>query len=147
MQHFDEDDIKWLAELLEAEGLDEIEVEEHDESVVVSARPLAPPPAQSNPEHAALPASPPQPAVPQDVIPVPAPMTGVFYRAPSPSSPPCVEVGDAVERGDILGLIEAMKMFNEVTAPVSGTIVQVLVYDQQEIEADQPLMLIKLTSE
>ncbi len=141
MQHFTEQDIKWLAELLEAEDLEEIEVQTGDESVVVSRKIASPPPPAPSPQ-ASL-AGP--LAVSEDTIPVLAPMTGVFYRAPSPNAPPYVEVGDRVEGGDVVGLIEAMKMFNEVAAPAGGVIAHILVDNEQSVEADQPLMFIKLS--
>jgi acetyl-CoA carboxylase biotin carboxyl carrier protein len=137
MRHFTDDDIRWLADLLAQEGLEQIEVQEGDETVMVgarqaAARPLPPPPT---PEPAAL---------PKDVIPVISPMPGVFYRSSSPETPPYVEVGDVVERGDIVGLIEVMKMFNEVTAPVGGTVLRTIVPNSAQVEHDQALMLIQL---
>jgi acetyl-CoA carboxylase biotin carboxyl carrier protein len=71
-----------------------------------------------------------------------APMVGTFYKAPSPSSPPFVEIGQRVKEGDVLCIIEAMKMMNQITADKSGTLEAILVDDGQPIEFDQPLMTI-----
>ncbi len=138
------DDIAWLLKLLETEDLLEIEVEDADGLIRVSraarsagvAQPAAvAAPCQSGPEPLA-----------EDIVPVLAPMSGVFYRAPSPESPPYVEEGTQVERGDVLGLIEAMKVFNEIEAPASGTVVEILVENGQSVEANQRLMLIRVGS-
>ena len=70
-------------------------------------------------------------------------MVGTFYRAPSPSSPPFVEVGQHVKVGDVICIIEAMKTFNEIEAEVSGKIVKVLVDDASPVDYDQPLFLVE----
>ena len=77
------------------------------------------------------------------LIPLPSPMVGVFYQAPSPGEPNFVEIGDRVERGQTIGLIEAMKVFNEITAEASGTVVEIPVSSGQLVETGQPLMLLK----
>tara|TARA_B100001093_G_scaffold520499_1_gene616876 strand:+ start:20045 stop:20560 length:516 start_codon:yes stop_codon:yes gene_type:complete len=71
-----------------------------------------------------------------------ASMIGTFYRSSSPDNPPFANVGDKIKEGDALCIIEAMKLFNEIEAEVSGTIVKVLVDDATPIEFDQPLFLI-----
>lgn len=71
-----------------------------------------------------------------------SPMIGTFYRTPSPDKEPYVKVGDKVEKGDILCIIEAMKLFNEIESEYSGTIVKVLVDNATPVEYDQPLFLI-----
>ena len=137
------DDIAWLLKLLESEDLVEIEVEDANGLIRVSRAQAA---APISPAAAAAPAQPAGPdPLPEDIVPVLAPMTGVFYRAPSPDSPPYVEEGSQVERGDVLGLIEAMKVFNEIEAPASGTVVEILAEDGQSVEANQRLMLIRVT--
>ncbi|MFT7611569.1 MAG: acetyl-CoA carboxylase biotin carboxyl carrier protein [Parvicellaceae bacterium] len=73
---------------------------------------------------------------------VKSPMIGTFYRKPTPDKPEFVQVGDTVKAGDTLCVVEAMKLFNEIEADVSGTIVKVLVDDSTPIEYDQPLFLI-----
>ncbi len=74
---------------------------------------------------------------------VESPMVGVFYSAPSPDSDPYVSVGSSVNKGDVLCLIEAMKLMNEVTAEKSGVITQVCVENGQVVEYGQPLFMIK----
>ena len=69
-------------------------------------------------------------------------MIGTFYRSSSPENPSFVNVGDTIKEGDIICIIEAMKLFNEIEAEVSGTIVKVLVDDATPIEFDQPLFLV-----
>ena len=69
-------------------------------------------------------------------------MIGTFYRSSSPENPPFANVGDKIKEGDTLCIIEAMKLFNEIEAEVSGTIIKVLVDDATPIEFDQPLFLI-----
>jgi len=100
-----------------------------------------------------------QPAVPQQIAPVaptpaaPAaensnyitiksPIIGTFYRKPTPDKPMFVEVGDTIAKGDVLCVIEAMKLFNEIESEVSGKIVKILVDDMSPVEYDQPLFLV-----
>ena len=71
-----------------------------------------------------------------------APMIGTFYKASSPDSPPFVQVGDQIQQGQKLCVIEAMKLFNEIEADIAGTIIKVLVDDASPVEYDQPLFLI-----
>ncbi|MDX1463315.1 MAG: acetyl-CoA carboxylase biotin carboxyl carrier protein [Marinirhabdus sp.] len=75
-------------------------------------------------------------------ITVKSPIIGTFYRKPSPDKPVFVEVGDSVGTGDVLCVIEAMKLFNEIESEVSGKIVKVLVDDASPVEFDQPLFLV-----
>lgn len=75
-----------------------------------------------------------------------APVVGVFYRQSEPGAPPYVEVGSKVEEGATLGLLEVMKMFSSVTASLSGEIVEILVENNEFVEFEQPLMLIRPAS-
>ncbi len=114
-------------------------------------QPFAPPPAP-----AASPAPPPAPAAPTPAAPaeapaaeaamqghvVKAPIVGTYYRSPSPDDPPFVDVGQKVSKGDVLCIIEAMKLMNEIEAEVSGTVRQMLVQNAQPVEYDQPLFVI-----
>ena len=75
-------------------------------------------------------------------ITVKSPIIGTFYRKPSPDKPVFIEVGDAVKEGDVVCVIEAMKLFNEIESEVSGKVVKVLVDDASPVEFDQPLFLI-----
>ncbi len=75
-------------------------------------------------------------------ITIKSPIIGTFYRKPSPDKPVFVEVGDSIGNGDVLCVIEAMKLFNEIESEVSGKIVKVLVDDASPVEFDQPLFLV-----
>jgi acetyl-CoA carboxylase biotin carboxyl carrier protein len=144
--------VKKLIELLEESNIDEIEIKEGEESVRISrngaqSKTVA---AQPAPVYAA-PAAPP-PAVAPAVAPTPppaaaghilhSPMVGTFYRSPSPSSPVFVDVGQTVKVGDIVCIVEAMKMMNQIEADKAGTIAAVLVENGQPVEFDQPLFSI-----
>ena len=75
-------------------------------------------------------------------IAIKSPIIGTFYRKPSPDKPVFVEVGDTISKGDVLCVIEAMKLFNDIESEVSGKIVKVLVEDSSPVEFDQPLFLV-----
>ena len=75
-------------------------------------------------------------------ITIKSPIIGTFYRKPSPDKPPFVEVGKTINKGDVLCVIEAMKLFNDIESEVSGKIVKVLVEDSSPVEFDQPLFLV-----
>lgn len=75
-------------------------------------------------------------------ITVKSPIIGTFYRKPSPDKGPFVEVGDTIKEGDVLCVIEAMKLFNEIESEVSGKVVKVLVDDSSPVEFDQPLFIV-----
>lgn len=99
------------------------------------------PPPQ--PVLAAPPVVPPQPAaVPVARHTVRSPIVGTFYRAPEPGAAPFVAVGDRVHPGQVVGIVEAMKLMNEVTADRAGRIAEVLVDDGQPVEYDQPLLAV-----
>ena len=72
-----------------------------------------------------------------------SPMVGTFYRSPSPDKPPFIKVGDQIEKGDVVCIVEAMKLFNEIESEISGKIVKILVDDAQPVEYDQPLFLVE----
>ena len=90
---------------------------------------------------AAAPAKSPEKA---NLTPVEAPMVGVFYRAPSPGDPNFVEIGDHVEAGQVVGLMEAMKVFNDITSEIEGTVVEILATNGQLVETGNPLLLIRV---
>jgi len=79
----------------------------------------------------------------QRLITIKAPLVGTFYRASSPDGPPFVEVGDRVKKGQVLCIIEAMKLMNEIESEVDGTLVKVLVENAQPVEYGEPLFLIE----
>lgn len=117
------------------------------EVVAAPAQPMAP--AQPVQTIAAAPvANTPQPAAPaqeetSNLITVKSPMIGTFYRSPSPDKPPFVGVGDEIQVGQVVCIVEAMKLFNEIESEVSGKIVKVLVDDASPVEYDQPLFLVE----
>ena len=82
----------------------------------------------------------------EELIDVTAPMTGVFYRAPAPGAPPYVEVGDFVEEGQTLCLIEAMKVFNEIPSPVSGEVAEILAQNETLVKQGETLFRIRPSS-
>ena len=141
--------LKTLIELVESSGIAELEIEEGEERVritraVASAGPASPPilPAGA-PVVAALPVpvAPPSP-VEAEGHQVKSPMVGTFYRAASPGAKPFVEVGDSVQVGDTLCIIEAMKLMNEIESDQAGVVKQVLVENGQPVEFGQPLVVI-----
>ncbi|TNJ47135.1 acetyl-CoA carboxylase biotin carboxyl carrier protein [Tamlana fucoidanivorans] len=108
------------------------------------AQPVAAPaPIAEAPVPAAAPA-PAAPATSDDskYITIKSPIIGTFYRKPSPDKPLFVEVGQTIAEGDVLCIIEAMKLFNEIESEVSGKIVKILVDDSSPVEFDQPLFLV-----
>jgi len=78
-----------------------------------------------------------------EYVTIKSPMIGTFYRAPAPDKPPFLNVGDVFNEGDIICIVEAMKLFNEIEAEVSGKIVKVLVDDASPVEYDQPIFLVE----
>ncbi len=127
-------------------SLRRIRVRAGEIAVEVEWQPEAAPPApgQAPPVvEAATPAAPTRTVEPEaqpDRILVTSPMVGTFYRAPEPSAAPFVEVGDVVEAGQVIGIVEAMKLMNPVTAEHSGKIAEILVENAQPVEFGQPLV-------
>ncbi|WP_347373580.1 acetyl-CoA carboxylase biotin carboxyl carrier protein [Aequorivita sp. Q41] len=107
---------------------------------------MAQPQMQMQPQTAAAPqsteAADAAPATDSNFITIKSPIIGTFYRKPSPDKPVFVEVGSTIGTGDVLCVIEAMKLFNEIESEVSGKIVKVLVDDSSPVEFDQPLFLV-----
>lgn len=101
-------------------------------------------PAASSPAPAAAPAAASTPAgdSTEGLLEVKSPIVGTFYRSSSPDKPPFIKVGDTVENGSVVCIVEAMKLFNEIESEVSGTIVKVLVEDASPVEYDQVLFLV-----
>ena len=146
--------IKKLIDILEESNLAELEIKEGEESVRLSRIPkgLAGPAAAPAPTtHVQVPAQTTAAALtsaPAAGKEQPAghvlrsPMVGTFYASPTPENPPFVKVGQSVKVGDTLGIIEAMKMFNQIEADIAGTIVAVLATSGQPVEFDEPLFVI-----
>ena len=101
--------------------------------------PAAPAPAAAEP---AAPAAAEPASDDSKYVTIKSPIIGTFYRKPAPDKPMFVEVGDSISSGDVLCVIEAMKLFNEIESEVSGKIVKILVEDSSPVEFDQPLFLI-----
>ena len=150
--------VKKLIELLEESGIAEIEIKEGEESVRISRMPTgpaampmqmyAPPHMQAGPMAAAAPQLSAAagggggPAKSSDHV-VPAPMVGTFYGAPSPGATPDVEIGDEVKVGQVLCIIEAMKMMNQIESDKAGRVVSVLAKNGDPVEFGQPLFVIE----
>jgi acetyl-CoA carboxylase biotin carboxyl carrier protein len=83
------------------------------------------------------------PAVASNLITIKSPMIGTFYRSPSPDKPIFVNIGDEIKAGQVLCIIEAMKLFNEIESEVSGRLVKVMADDSSPVEYDQPLFLVE----
>ena len=152
--------VKKLIELLEESNLSELEIKEGEEVVRLSRFPtagavapqmiaapapmMAPPVAA--PAAATAPATAPAPAATEPGLPpgtvVRSPMVGTFYAASSPGAEPFVKVGQQVKVGDPLGVIEAMKMFNQIEAEVAGTVLAIAAENGQAVEFDEPLFVI-----
>jgi len=81
----------------------------------------------------------------EDTVIIPSPMVGTFYRAPTQDAEPFVKVGDSIESGQVICIIEAMKLLNEITSDVDGIVIEILVEDGQPVEYDQPIFRIKPT--
>ena len=152
---FDPKTLRELAELLSDSGLSEIELAEGDRKVRLVRTPpqvhaqviAAPPPAHAVAAH--LPAHAPEPAAEPKADPskhpgvVKSPMVGVAYLSAEPGAAPYVSVGQTVEAGATLLLIEAMKTFNQIKAPRAGTVKQVFVASGSPVEFDEPLLIIE----
>ena len=147
--------VKKLIERLEESNIDEIEIIEGEESVRISRNSqsaqapvaYAPPPAMAAPAPApaAAPAAVEAPAAAEPVSTdnaVLSPMVGTFYRSPSPDAPAFVEVGQTVRVGDVLCIVEAMKMMNQIEADRAGTVTAIHVENGEPVEFDQPLITI-----
>ena len=81
--------------------------------------------------------------IPDGLVIIPAPMVGTFYRAPSQDAKSYVNVGDRIETGEVICIIEAMKLMNEITADITGEVIEILVEDGQPVEYDQPMFQVR----
>ncbi len=152
-------ELQELLDFIAKSGLNKVNIETDEFKISVQREPnvrqvmsLAAAPAQQAAAPAAPVAAPaPAAAAPTAAAPVPeasytalkAPMIGTFYRSNGPDSPAFVQVGDMVEKGQVICIIEAMKLFNEIEAEESGRIVKALVENATPVEFDQPLFLIE----
>lgn len=156
--------IKELIKMIDASNIGEIKIEDKEFRISirhqnyhkkvsfsgVAAQAVAPaPPASSAPVSEAPATTTAEEAEKQEeavaaakLVTVKSPMIGTFYRASSPDKPPYIKVGDNINKDDVLCIIEAMKLFNEIESEVSGRIVKVLVENEAPVEYDQPLFLV-----
>ena len=142
--------VKKLIELIDDSGVSEIEIKEGEESiricknVVVNATPVVTTTTDTSAAPAVIaPANEPEAddeLPPGDIV--TSPMVGTFYRAPSPTSASFVDVGKSVKTGDVLCIVEAMKLMNQIDSQYSGTVKAILAEDGQPVEYGQPLFVI-----
>lgn len=151
-------EIQSLIKFVSESGVDEVDLERKDFKLSIKK---VPPTVQAAPQvvHATVPAAPVASAQPvvaaptaenndaapvaSNLVEVKSPMIGTFYRSSSPDKPVFVNVGDSIKVGDTICIVEAMKLFNEIEAEVSGKIVKVLIDNAQPVEYDQPLFLVE----
>ncbi|MEO1448575.1 MAG: acetyl-CoA carboxylase biotin carboxyl carrier protein [Bacteroidota bacterium] len=161
-------EIQDLLKLVNKTNLTEVEIEQKDfrlkirrkaaESNVIYttqqtpalAAPVIPAAQIEAPKEAAAPAKPAkteapaaEAATPSNLYEFKSPMIGTFYRSATPENPPYVKVGDEIQKGQVLCIVEAMKLFNEIESEVNGKIVKIMVEDAQPVEYDQVLFLIE----
>ena len=135
------DNLKKLIELMKDSDVTELQLEKEGEKVRIKRekfltsveipRPSAPGSPEASEEDT------------QRLVTVTAPLVGTFYRAPSPDSPSFVEVGDRVSKGQVICIVEAMKLMNEIESEADGVIVKALVDNAQPVEYGEPLFLIE----
>ena len=152
-------EIQDLIKFVSKSGVSEVEIEQKDFKIVIKAENkskkeehtvyVQAPQQISAPAAAPAPVAvaaetPKAPAVSEDAkyITIKSPMIGTFYRSTSPDKPALANVGDSIEKGKVVCIIEAMKLFNDIEAEISGRIVKVLVDDASPLEYDQPLFLV-----
>ncbi|MDA7447912.1 acetyl-CoA carboxylase biotin carboxyl carrier protein [Candidatus Pseudothioglobus singularis] len=146
--------VKKLMELLEESGMSEIEIKEGEESVKISRYGNSPAPAQ-HPIQSFVQQQAPVSSAPtsQTASPneqpqetgqsVTSPMVGTFYSAPSPTAKPFVSIGQKINQGDTVGIIEAMKIMNQIESDQSGRVIEILVKDGEAVEFGQSLIVVE----
>ena len=153
-------EIQNLIKFVQKSGVEEVKIERDDFKITIKTKSVAPQHliVEDVPTPVSIPASQQPTQSVQEVniqettqsvnlendnqVIVKSPIIGTFYRKPSPDKPSFVEVGQSVSKGDVLCVIEAMKLFNEIESDFSGKIVKILVDDQSPVEFDQPLFII-----
>ena len=145
--------IQQLADLLKRNHLTELEIERSGMRIRLRHEPAARTttthtvetvPHQSTSTGAAPAAQARQPADTEGLVTITSPIVGTFYRSPSPDADPYVEEGDYVRKGQVLCIVEAMKLMNEIQAEVSGEIVKIYVENGQPVEFGEPLFIIEI---
>ena len=153
-------EIQNLIKFVQKSGVEEVKIERDDFKITIKTKSVAPQHliVEDVPTPVSIPASQQPTQAVQEVniqettqsvnlendnqVIVKSPIIGTFYRKPSPDKPSFVEVGQSITKGDVLCVIEAMKLFNEIESDFSGKIVKILVDDQSPVEFDQPLFII-----
>ena len=153
-------EIQNLIKFVQKSGVEEVKIERDDFKITIKTKSVAPQNiiVEDVPTPVSIPASQQPTQAVQEVniqettqsvnlendnqVIVKSPIIGTFYRKPSPDKPSFVEVGQSISKGDVLCVIEAMKLFNEIESDFSGKIVKILVDDQSPVEFDQPLFII-----
>jgi acetyl-CoA carboxylase biotin carboxyl carrier protein len=151
--------IKKLIELLEESGIAEIEIKEGEEALRISRMPTATTVAHQIPQMASLPLAPPLAVPPKAAVPtaaeaaatkakanehvITAPMVGTFYGAPSPGAKPFIEIGDEIKVGQVLCIIEAMKMMNQIESDKAGRVTSIMARNGDPVEFGQPLFVVE----
>ena len=146
--------VKKLMELLEESGMSEIEIKEGEESVKISRYGNSPAPAQHPiqsfvQQQAPVSSAPTSQTASSNEQPqetgqsVTSPMVGTFYTAPSPTAKPFVSIGQKINQGDTVGIIEAMKIMNQIESDQSGTVIEILVKDGEAVEFGQSLIVVE----
>ena len=153
-------EIQNLIKFVQKSGVEEVKIERDDFKITIKTKSVAPQHliVEDVPTPVSIPASQQPTQAVQEVntqettqsvnlendnqVIVKSPIIGTFYRKPSPDKPSFVEVGQSISKGDVLCVIEAMKLFNEIESDFSGKIVKILVDDQSPVEFDQPLFII-----
>ena|SRR5579859_2549582 len=125
-----------LADALERTSTRRVLVRIGDAEITIEREPR---PGSAEQPSASAPAS----AARQDAVAIVAPLVGIFYRGPSPKSAPFVEPGDTVEPGQVIGIVEAMKVMNQVVSDQHGSVVEILVENGSTVHYEQPLMLVE----
>ena len=133
--------IEKLADIVNNKELEEVTIANGDNVITVKGRRCPPPMPMGMPpfQHDMMPVT--MNAVCGNVV--KAPIVGTFYAAPDPSKPPFAEVGKHVKKGDVLMIIESMKLMNEITSEYDGVVKQILVKNGEAVDYDQPVMIIE----
>ncbi len=149
---FDLGQLRRLIKLMEAHDLTEINLKQGSEKVQLRRGGVAPQPVAMQPPPAPVAAAPPAPAAPAtpaasvedgpNIVTIKSPMVGTFYGRPNPDAEPFVKVGQRISADTVICIVEAMKVFNEIPAEVSGQVVAVLADDQQAVDFGRPLFKI-----
>ena len=149
---FESDYIEKLAKIIADNGLTEISLEDGEQAITIrkdlpevnmlASAPAAMPAAVPAAAPASSPAAEAKPAEAKGKA-ITSPMVGTFYAASSPENPPFVKVGDKVSKGQVLGIVEAMKLMNEIESEFDGTVKEILVENEQMVEFGQPMFVIE----